>query len=226
MTTPTKLVTAGDQAVWLSVQEASSMLGVSPATLRRWSVAGDVEAFTTPGGHRRYSLSTLQGLLPHAEDAPPRLSAIGESPDRMVRVMRRRAAAAVRAAEWIKDIDMPDRVILRDCGRQIAEGLVAHLDAETREIRAESIAAAERAAAVQARLAAGWGGRLSELVGVFLKFRSMFVHELATAAVRHGLPTAPATALVTRGGDAADRVLAAMVTAYDTATAVGSPARR
>jgi hypothetical protein len=209
---------ASSDPVWLSVHEASSMLGVSPATLRRWSVAGDVEAFTTPGGHRRYSIATLQGLLPHAEDAAPRLSTLGESPARMVRVMRRRARAAARAGGWIGGLDITARTALRDGGREIAESLVACIDAESREDRGRSLARAEGAAAEQGRLAAGSGGCLTDVVGVFLKFRSMFVQELAAAAVRHGLQTPAAAALITRGGDAADRVLAAMVAAYDSAT--------
>ena len=57
MRTATARVPTPDSEVWLSVHDASAMLGVSPATLRRWSVAGEIEAFTTPGGHRRFALS-------------------------------------------------------------------------------------------------------------------------------------------------------------------------
>jgi len=213
MTAVAKRPVLGGQ-VWLSVQEASSMLGVSPATLRRWSVAGEVEAFTTPGGHRRYSLATLQGLLPHAADAAPRLSTLGESSARMVRVIHRRARTAVRAGGWIGNLNGADRELLRAGGREITEGLVGHLDAESRQGQADSLARAERAGAEQAHLAMGCGGCLSELVGVFLEFQSMFLQELAIATVRHGLSTAAATALLIKGGEAADRVLAAMVAAY------------
>lgn len=48
---------------WLSAAQAASMLGVSTATLRRWTVAGEVDAFTTPGGHRRYARATIEALL-------------------------------------------------------------------------------------------------------------------------------------------------------------------
>lgn len=48
---------------WLSAAQAASMLGVSTATLRRWTVAGEVDAFTTPGGHRRYARATIDALL-------------------------------------------------------------------------------------------------------------------------------------------------------------------
>ena len=38
----------------LSLGPASRLLGVDPDTLRRWADEGRVEAFTTPGGHRRF----------------------------------------------------------------------------------------------------------------------------------------------------------------------------
>jgi excisionase family DNA binding protein len=49
---------------WLSVHEACELLGVVPATLRRWSTAGRVPSFTTPGGHRRFSRLEILSLLP------------------------------------------------------------------------------------------------------------------------------------------------------------------
>lgn len=58
----------------LSVHEACALLGVSPATLRRWSDAGDVPAFTTPGGHRRFARQDILDLLV----PPPRASATEE----------------------------------------------------------------------------------------------------------------------------------------------------
>ena len=44
---------------WLSLREASRFLGVSEPTLRRWTDDGLVEAFRTPGGHRRYLLDAI-----------------------------------------------------------------------------------------------------------------------------------------------------------------------
>lgn len=52
---------------WLTVHEACELIGVSPATLRRWSSAGRVNAFVTPGGHRRFARSTILSLLPTGE---------------------------------------------------------------------------------------------------------------------------------------------------------------
>jgi glutamyl-tRNA reductase len=49
---------------WLTVREACELIGVSPATLRRWSDNGEITTFTTPGGHRRIARSAILDLLP------------------------------------------------------------------------------------------------------------------------------------------------------------------
>ena len=48
---------------WLSINEACRLLGVDQSTLRRWSDAGKVPVFRTPGGHRRYAEDDLLTLL-------------------------------------------------------------------------------------------------------------------------------------------------------------------
>lgn len=205
-----------DQETWLSMQEASAMLGVSPATLRRWSAAGEVDAFTTPGGHRRFALTTLQALLARPAAAPVRLASLGESGERMVRVLRRHPRPVPESA-WLGSLPDAERGVLKALGREATEALVAYLNATRRDPRRVALARAEEAGAVQGRLAAGLGAPLGDLVDLFLHFRGHFVAELADVAVRHGLDSATATALVTRGGEAADRVLAAAVAAYDEA---------
>lgn len=48
---------------WLSIDEASQMLGVGQAALRRWSDEGKVPVYRTPGGHRRYREADLRAAL-------------------------------------------------------------------------------------------------------------------------------------------------------------------
>lgn len=57
---------------WLSIHEACELIGVSPATLRRWNAAGTVDAFMTPGGHRRFARSVILSMLPapHQNQVP------------------------------------------------------------------------------------------------------------------------------------------------------------
>ena len=48
---------------WLSLGEASRLLGVHPGTLRNWADKGHIPFFRTPGGHRRFSEADLQAFI-------------------------------------------------------------------------------------------------------------------------------------------------------------------
>ena len=55
---------------WLSLQEASVLLGVTTSTLRRWGDSGRVPMKRTLGGHRRFSRAAI-GRLAEAPAAAP-----------------------------------------------------------------------------------------------------------------------------------------------------------
>jgi excisionase family DNA binding protein len=61
----------------LNVGQAAGYLGVSAASLRKWSNDGLVPVFRTPGGQRRYSVEDLDGFMRSmrqpAQHAVPRL---------------------------------------------------------------------------------------------------------------------------------------------------------
>jgi len=52
-----------DDSEWLTLGQAARFLGVAQSTIRKWSDAGKVPAFYTPGGHRRYRRSDLETFL-------------------------------------------------------------------------------------------------------------------------------------------------------------------
>ncbi len=214
MRTATARVPTPDSEVWLSVHDASAMLGVSPATLRRWSVAGEIEAFTTPGGHRRFALSTLRALLRLSSQTPVRLAALGESSERLVKVIRRHARSASGNCSWLRGVADENRETLREQSRAMVQGLVGYLDAATPDAQDAALSDAETAARVVGAMSAAHGGELVESFGVFLRFRSLVMRELCSLAVRRSLSTPEATTLLTRGGEAVDRMLAAMVDAH------------
>jgi excisionase family DNA binding protein len=54
---------AGSDPDWLRLGEAARFLGVAQSTIRKWSDAGRVPAFYTPGGHRRYRRADLEAFL-------------------------------------------------------------------------------------------------------------------------------------------------------------------
>jgi excisionase family DNA binding protein len=64
--------TAGTQLAFTS-SAAARYLGVSLATIRRWSNSGYLQGYRTPGGQRRFSREQLDQFLvslSRADDAP------------------------------------------------------------------------------------------------------------------------------------------------------------
>ena len=47
----------------LSTSEAARHLGVSLSTVRRWSDAGHLRGYRTPGGQRRFTVEQLDSFL-------------------------------------------------------------------------------------------------------------------------------------------------------------------
>ncbi|MCB1645959.1 MAG: response regulator [Pseudomonadales bacterium] len=45
---------------WLTPNEVAELLMVSPVTVRQWAQKGLIEARTTPGGHRRFSMDAVR----------------------------------------------------------------------------------------------------------------------------------------------------------------------
>jgi excisionase family DNA binding protein len=58
----------------LTTQEAAELLGLSPATVKRWSDAGLLETRRTVGGHRRFVRAALERFRPATNESAARAS--------------------------------------------------------------------------------------------------------------------------------------------------------
>jgi excisionase family DNA binding protein len=209
---------AGDQRDWLTLSEASRLLGVAPETLRRWSDRGRVPSFVTVGGHRRFSRVAMLGLLPAERARRPSLAQLGTSSERMTRAYREALPMERRPlADWLSRLEPTQVAEFRSLGTAIAQSLLAHLDAEDPPA---ALARLEEASA----LAGDYGLRcgrlelpLSEAVAAFLRFRGPFIDELARTARQRGLDTREATELLVEAQTACDRLLLAFIEAWQQA---------
>jgi excisionase family DNA binding protein len=202
---------------WMTIHEASALIGVSPATLRRWCDQGDVKAFTTPGGHRRFSRSAILGLVPAGRRTRPTLNSLGETPERIVdQVYHRNAPTIAKQAAMGADAVGDDLEPLRDLGRRVAVALIDHLEATDPAAAADALGAAEDLAAEHGRIAARRGMQMGTAVDAFLGFRAVFLRELCDAARTRDLDATETTELLEGANTAMDRLLGAFVRAHET----------
>lgn len=195
---------------WISLHEASELLGISATTLRRWADAGTIRTFVTPGGHRRFSRDAIGALLPSSGHRPT-MDRLGETPARMRRVYRRAVAAPGAPMPWVGTLDDEQRRLFRGHGVVIVTSLLGALDAPDDAARAGRLAAAMDAASQYGSAAAKAGLPASVAVDAFLRFRRPFLVELSELGRRRGLDTTAATGLLDRATDAFDELLVATV---------------
>lgn len=199
---------------WVMLGEASRMLGIAPATLRRWSDAGRVRAFTTPGGHRRYRRSALERLIPADRIDRPSLVRSGMTTNRVARAYREAARVAARQLPWVVRLDDVQRGWFREHGRRLAEALLAYLDADEPTIAELRLAEATAQAAAYGRMTSGLELSLSQAVEGFLQFRRPFLHQLTLAARQRGFDTEMTIDLMEAAETAMDRLLVAVMAAH------------
>jgi excisionase family DNA binding protein len=75
---------AGAETEWLTLGTAAKYLGVAQSTIRKWSDAGQVPVYTTPGGHRRYRRADLDGFLERSRSQAsggPRVLVVDADPE-------------------------------------------------------------------------------------------------------------------------------------------------
>jgi len=213
-------VAAPTESLRLSLGPAARLLGVDPDTLRRWADDGLVEAFTTPGGHRRFDRGEIDRLLearhPGGGSVTP-LAALGATPARLSRIYQRSYDAAGPDDDVRGAVPADHRQAFRTDGRGLVTALVAYLDADGEDARD---AAEARAAALTddlARRLASAGLSLTESVGLFVTARRPFLAELGAIARRRALGADRLSAMFEDASALLDRLLVRLVAAHQAA---------
>lgn len=142
-------------------------MGVGAATVRRWTAAGRLQAFVTPGGHRRYHATDVLKLIGRPGRAPQAFSA--EELGTLWGARESSAAKEARTEGWYGAYSEAEKAAARDHGHavlQLAARYVANpaeRDQIEREMAPLAVAYAEQAARV--------GVSLGDLLRAFGHFR-------------------------------------------------------
>lgn len=213
-----ELAAASRDGRWLSLGPASRLLGIDPDTLRRWADHGRVEAWSTPGGHRRFDRRALERLaVDRRRGAARPLASLGASPERMNRVYRRHYAAdAAAGPSATPPRDDLEREAFRQDGRRLIAALIDFLDSDADDGPTRDRLEGDARAIVDdqaVRLAAA-GSSLTEAVSQFIAARQPFLAELAGLGRSRSLDPTRLAALYGDASALLDRLLLGFIATH------------
>lgn len=203
----------------LSINEACRMLGVDQSTLRRWSDAGKVPVFRTPGGHRRYSEDDLRALLggqPRRQERP-RVTR-QDITDRSLSSYEDDYLHGAREKPWFKAYSTSTLEEHRRLGRRLVDLAVRYAVAQpTASDRPSLLLEAEQIGGHYGRSGAAAGLTVGDTVDAFLYFRHPVVRTVMGMIDEEGLAARRTAKLFMEIGRFMDLVLVATVRAHEAA---------
>jgi excisionase family DNA binding protein len=114
---------------WLSLHEASEMLGVHPSTLRQWADSGKIRTVRTPGGHRRFAESDVRALLEPEPLQPAGVQFLVQSA--LGRTRLEVSGGKLSEQDWYQRLDETDKAEHRELGRQLLSMMTQYLTEPT-----------------------------------------------------------------------------------------------
>lgn len=201
---------AVDRERWLTLGQACRMLGIDESTLRRWADNGQVRAFRTLGGHRRFAEADIRELLAGGHDGQ-RYRELGDLT--VTRVRRQLHRSPAREAAWYTTVDETSRERLRPLGRRLAALAADYLGRRSR--RSALLENARELGHEYGRELAASGLPLAQAVEAFIFFRRSLDDATKQASQRHGLSANDALGAYEQVTALADQVLIGLTEAYD-----------
>lgn len=204
---------------WLSLQEASDLLGVAASTLRRWGNSGRVPMKRTLGGHRRFARAAIENLavapvhgeIVHSPHPAPAQRGWGLDEHEMAR------------QEWhARMVALPHAERMRGLGQRLLGLLIQYIN--RREDDGRFLREAHTVGANYGRETRAASVSMHDAVGAFLFFRSTF-SEMAMPIPGIAQPTdlAEAAALQKRLNHFMDAILLGLLTSYEGSEIVQGP---
>jgi excisionase family DNA binding protein len=209
-------VDEGARGKWLTINQACRYLGVDQSTLRRWSDAGKVPVFRTPGGHRRYAEEDLRALVgegPRRQERP-RVSR-QELTDRTLLAYEEEYLRGARERRWFQAYGPTTQDEHRKLGRRLVDLAVRYAAAPATGDRHSLLSEGQQIGEHYGRQGAIFGLTSGEMVEAFLYFRFPVVRAVLSMIDDEGLAAKRASRVFVEIGHFMDQVLVATVRAHE-----------
>ena len=212
---------------WLTLGLARTLLGINEATLRQWADHGQVRAFRTPGGHRRFSTEDIYSLIESGAD----VSAVGlhlADPTVLPRIRRMvKGESRPNLPAWMEQFDDEGHQRMRLLGREFLELCTAYIEDPT---NAEILEAASTLGKTYGTEISSRHIQLSDALHAFMFFRNATVEALKPTLIKQGATADEAYVVLEQLSKLTDQVLLSLTACYAQdplhATRTKQPSRR
>jgi excisionase family DNA binding protein len=202
---------------WLDLSKAADYLGVHFTTLRRWADSGKISFMRTPGGRRRFSLSSLEQFVKHFSEGTTGgliISPTAYEPleRRAIDITRQSVRNLPATENWLGRLSDEQRTSMRGTGSRLMALLLqynSHSDGGD-----AYLTEGQRISGEYGQICCKAGLSLPETVQVFLFFRRSIldaIHE--TQHLSEG-EDAEALRLYNRSTDFLDNLMISLIISY------------
>jgi excisionase family DNA binding protein len=206
----------GIRGRWFSINAACDFLGVDQSTLRRWSDAGKIPVFRTPGGHRRYGEDDLRALVGESprKQERPRVSR-QELTDRSLSGYEEEFWRGARDRRWMSAYTPARQEEMRQLGRRLVTLAVKFASSNSAADRASFLEEGRTIGEQYGLSSARAGLACAEAVEAFLYFRAPVMRSVTSLVEDQGLASKRAARLFFEIGQFMDQILVATVAAHE-----------
>jgi excisionase family DNA binding protein len=202
---------------WLTLGQASRMLGVDQSTLRRWTDAGKIRSFRTPGGHRRFAEADVEAIIA-GHGSHPGSGRYGDlSGLAIARIRRHLHRGRGQQAVWYRGVDEivdeKEKERLRLLGRRLVDLVSEYLDRRSR--KADLLEEAKAIGVEYGQELARSGLPLGQALDAFTFFRKSIDETTRQAAQRSDLSAQETLEACQQVINLTDRVLFGIAQAYE-----------
>jgi DNA-binding transcriptional MerR regulator len=197
----------------VSIGQASSLLGVSEATLRQWSDEGKVRVFVTPGGHRRYALVELKKIL----DTRRTRSGIRDLVSEMEGTSSRHGEIARRffgETAWYHTLDNEAQARLAGLGREMLRLVIRYVVQRSR--REETMSQARLLGQKFGETLAGLELSLTDSVEAFIRHREPLLGAISHMVKKRETVNGRVAEAIPLVAQVMDEALVSLVASYQT----------